>query len=58
MEGYQIFRVIVQGLLRELDPDGSNDVCHMDGYDKLKPFGFPINGAIDGFSMKVLWLKD
>jgi hypothetical protein len=27
------------------------------GYDKLKPFGFPIHGAIDGFSRKVLWLE-
>ena len=29
----------------------------MDGYDKLKPFGFPIQGAIDGFSGKILWLE-
>lgn len=28
-----------------------------EGYDKLKPFGFPIHGAIDGYSRKILWLK-
>ena len=27
------------------------------GYDKLKPFGFPIHGAVDGFSRKVLWVE-
>lgn len=31
--------------------------CFFLGYDKLKPFGFPIDGAIDGFSRKILWLK-
>ena len=36
---------------------GSNAVWHADGYDKLKPFGFPIHGCIDGFSRKVIWLK-
>ena len=36
---------------------GSNAVWHADGYDKLKPYGFPIHGCIDGFSRKVLWLK-
>lgn len=35
---------------------GPNDTWHMDGYDKLKPFGFPIHGCIDGFSRKILWL--
>ena len=35
---------------------GPNDVCHCDGYDKLKPFGFPIHGCIDGCSRKMLWL--
>lgn len=29
----------------------------MDGYHKLKPNGFPIHGAIDGFSRKSLWLE-
>ena len=36
---------------------GPNDTWHIDGYDKLKPFGFPIHGAIDGFSWKILWLE-
>ncbi|XP_072038411.1 uncharacterized protein [Amphiura filiformis] len=30
---------------------------HVDGYDKLKPFGFAIHGAICGFSRKILWLR-
>ena len=29
---------------------------YLPGYDKLKPFSFPIHGAINGFSRKVLWL--
>ena len=29
---------------------GPNYVIHLDGYDKLKRFGFPIHGAIDGYS--------
>ena len=29
----------------------------MDGYVKLKPFGFAIHGAIDGYSRKILWLR-
>ena len=28
---------------------------HIDGYDKLKPYGFTIHGAIDGFSRKIIW---
>lgn len=36
---------------------GPNCILHIDGYDKLKPYGFPIHGAIDGFSRKLLWLK-
>lgn len=36
---------------------GPNYLIHVDGYDKLKPYGFPIHGAIDGFSRKILWLK-
>lgn len=36
---------------------GPNFVWHVDSYDKLKPFGICINGAIDGFSRKILWLN-
>ena len=68
MEGLHVPRIIVQDLLKELDPEGTqlrrarrlkrriyynpglNQAWHMDGYDKLKPFGFPIHGAIDGCS--------
>ncbi|KAJ0005815.1 hypothetical protein NQD34_015709 [Periophthalmus magnuspinnatus] len=36
---------------------GSNFVWHIDGYDKLKPFGIAISGCIDGFSRKIIWLE-
>lgn len=36
---------------------GPNYLWHVDGYDKLKPYGFCISGCIDGFSRKILWLK-
>lgn len=36
---------------------GPNYMWHSDGHDKLKRFGFPIYGFIDGFSRKVLSLN-
>ena len=42
---------------RKYISSGPNTVWHVDGYDKLKPYGFPIHGAIDGFSRRVLWLN-
>jgi len=36
---------------------GPNQVWHLDGYDKLKQFGFCIHGCIDGYSRKMLWLE-
>ena len=36
---------------------GPNYLWYIDGYDKLKPFGFCIHGAIDGFSRRILWLE-
>ena len=36
---------------------GPNYVWHIDGRDKLKPFGFSVHGAIDGYSRKVLWVS-
>ncbi|KAJ8307126.1 hypothetical protein KUTeg_015210 [Tegillarca granosa] len=36
---------------------GPDFMWHMDSYDKLKPYGFCINGAIDGFSRCLIWLE-
>ena len=75
MEGLRVPRIVVQNLVKEIDPEGTelrkahrlrrreyrnpgpNYAWHMDGYDKLKPWGFPIHGAIDGFSRKIIWLN-
>ncbi|XP_062517795.1 uncharacterized protein LOC134193026 [Corticium candelabrum] len=35
---------------------GPNYLWHMDGYDKLKPYGFACHACIDGFSRRILWL--
>ena len=37
---------------------GPNYAWHIDRHDKLQPFGFAIHGAIDGYSRKILWLRD
>ena len=36
---------------------GPNWCWHVDGHDKLKPYGFAIHGCIDGYSRKIMWLK-
>jgi len=36
---------------------GPNHIWHVDGYDKLKPFGLAIHGCIDGYSRKIIWLE-
>ncbi len=36
---------------------GPNFIWHLDSYDKLKPYGVCINGCIDGFSRKIIWLN-
>lgn len=42
---------------RRYSVKGPNSRWHLDGYDKVKPFGFAIHGAVDGFSRKILWLQ-
>ena len=42
---------------RQYINSGPNFAWHIDGYDKIKPWGFPIHAAIDGYSRKILWLK-
>ncbi|XP_046579233.1 uncharacterized protein LOC124286835 [Haliotis rubra] len=44
-------------LRREYFNYGPNFLWHMDSYDKLKPYGICINGAIDGFSRYIVWLE-
>lgn len=36
---------------------GPNYLWHTDGHDKLKQFGFAIDGCIDGYSKKIFWLR-
>ena len=36
---------------------GPNFCWRMDGYDKLKPYGFSIHGCVDGLSRRILWLE-
>ena len=36
---------------------GPNFIWHIDGYDKLKPYGFCVHGCIDGFSRRIMWLE-
>lgn len=42
---------------RKYSVKGPNYLWHLDGYDKLKPFGFCIHGCIDGFSRRLMWLE-
>lgn len=71
MKGIRVPRRIVEEIIRDLDPEGretrrrkrrkcrlpgSNYCRHVDGYDKLKPYGFPIHGCIDRWSRKIMWL--
>ena len=37
------------------NPD-PNYVWHIDGHDKLKPYGISIHGCIDGYSRLIIWL--
>ena len=37
--------------------NGPNEIWHVDGYDKLKPYGLPIHGCVDGYSRRIIWLK-
>ena len=39
---------------RQYQNQGLNFCWYLDGYGKLKPFGFPIYGCIDGCSRKIM----
>ena len=42
---------------RRYSTPGPNFLWHVDGWDKLAPFGIFIHGAVDGFSRRILWLE-
>ena len=42
---------------RQYRTKGPNHLWHIDGYDKLKPVGFCVHGAIDGYSRRIIWLE-
>ena len=42
---------------RKYVSEGPNCWWHAGGYYKLKPYGFPIHGCIDGYLRRILWLK-
>lgn len=37
--------------------NGPNYIWHLDSYDKLKRYGVCINGCVDGFSRKIVWMN-
>lgn len=37
--------------------EGPNQVWSLDGYDKLKHWGFPIHGCNDAFSHYLVWIR-
>ena len=45
---------LMHRLYYSLDP---NWVLHLDGYDKLKSYGFEIRGCIDEYNTRILWLS-
>ncbi|KAJ8024840.1 hypothetical protein HOLleu_34866 [Holothuria leucospilota] len=55
-EGVQL-RIAHRLRRRQYHVRGPNDVWHIDGNDKLLPYGFAIHGAIDGYSRRVLWFE-
>ena len=42
---------------RQYYAPGPNFIWHLDGYDKVKPFGICISGCICGYSRNIIWLN-
>lgn len=42
---------------RKYTTPGPNFLWHIDGWDKLKSYGFYVHGCADGFSRRILWLE-
>ena len=42
---------------RSYSSSGPNYTWHVDGYNKLNPYGFHSQGCIDSWSQKIIWLN-
>ena len=42
---------------RQCHSKGPDFLWHIDSYDKLKQYGLCVNGCIDGFSRKIIWVN-
>lgn len=51
------FRISRRLLRRRYYANGPNYIWHLDGYDKLVPFGIGISACVDGFSRYVIWAE-
>ena len=43
--------------MQQYHTKGPNFIWKLDGYDKLKPYGFCIHGCIDGYSIWMIGMK-
>lgn len=42
---------------RQYYAKGPSFIWHLDGCDKIKPYGFCIHGCIDGYWRQIMWLE-
>lgn len=56
LEGVHL-RIIKRFKRRMHESRGPNDILHLDGYNKLRPYGIVIQEAIYGYYRKILWGK-
>ena len=42
---------------RRYNVPGPNFMWHVDSHDKLKEYGICINGCVDGFSRRIIWME-
>lgn len=52
-----MFRLSKRLHRRQYYAKGPDFIWHIDGNDKLNPYGFGISGCIDGFSRCLVWLN-
>ena len=51
------FRISRRLIRRRYYARGPNYIWHLDGYDKLTPYGLCISACIDGFSRRIIWAE-